>query len=384
MIFSNTASKILAFLMASALVVPVLISYVSPAHAKAEINEDTTGCVRIEDVKDNEEFIATRVINTTYNGSLSRSFALGFSYGDNFDNRSDNGLSAYLSLTDASALADAVEGFAKQITDQSESYRTVSAGGVAFFDNLPMGQYVIVGVPTDASRSYQMMIGNVEPTVFDGEYQMTPITISAKFEDFITEKPKLTLDKTADKEEIMRGDTISYRVEVSPLRGSSKVRNIHIVDALTPDTIATGMYLNQDVVIFDKDGVPIEDAVITYTNVNKFAIGYTIDLLGEFEPDAKFIVTYTGNTSAMIEDANITNIAQTWCDKVDPIDDTVVVKVNSKLTITQGESAYPDQLKVSVELFQTGDVLPYVFCGAAATALLGIIIAVVVRRRRDR
>lgn len=378
---SKAKTKILAIAMACLLALPMVAGFANPAAAKAEITGSSTGNITVNDVKDGETFVATRVINTTYDGAIVRAFAPGFSYGDNSDNRSDNGLSAYLALSETAAITDAVEGFSKQISDTSESYRTVSANGQARFENLPMGQYVIIGTPLDASRVYQKMLGNVEPVVADGEYGILPIEISAKYEDVVLEKPKLKIDKTADKELVYRNAELSYKVEVAPAEGSAPVKNVHIVDSLDDATIAAGMKLNQDVKVSFGDGTAVEDAVVVYTNVNGSTVGYTIDIPGEFAPDTKFVVEYTGDTSGLADAASVTNIAKTWCDEVEPVEDTVILPPDDTLIITGDKNPASDVAGENIQ--QTGDILPYVFGGIGAAAAIVLVIVLFVRRRRN-
>lgn len=377
---SKAKTKILAFAMACLLALPMAVAFANPAAAKAEINSNSVGNIIVNDVKDSEEFTAVRVIETTYDGAIFRTFAPGFSYGDNSDNRSDDGLSAYLALSETAAINDAVNGFAKQISDTSESYHVVSANGQARFENLPMGQYVIIGTPADETRIYQKMLGNVEPVMADGEYGILPVEISAKYEDIIIEKPKLTIDKSADKELVYRGVDLAYKVVVAPGEGSSAVRNVHIVDALDDATIAAGMKLNQDVKITFGDGSAIEDAVIVYTNVNGSTVGYTIDIPGEFAPDTKFVVEYTADTTGLAENTPVTNIARTWCDDVEPVDDTVIIPPDDTLTITGNPTPGGQE---DGKMQQTGDILPYVFGGIAGLAAIVLVIVLIVRRRRD-
>lgn len=379
---SKAKTKILAFAMACLLALPMVTAFANPAAAQAEITSDSTGSIIVNDVKDNETFTAVRVINTTYDGAIVRAFAPGFSYGDNSDNRSDNGLSAYLALSETAAINDAVEGFSKQIADTSESYRTVSANGQARFDNLPMGQYVVIGTPADASRVYQKMLGNVEPVVADGEYGILPVEISAKYEDVVIEKPKLTIDKTADKELVYRGVDLGYKIVVAPAEGSATVRNLHIVDSLDDATIAAGMKLNQDVKVFFKDGTPVEDAVIVYTNVNGSTVGYTIDIPGEFDADSQVVVEYTADTTGLAENTSATNIAKTWCDEVEPVDDTVILPPDETLSITNPPVPSDNGL-ADENIQQTGDILPYVFGGIGAAAAVILVIVLLVRRRRE-
>lgn len=381
----KTKKKILAVVIAVMLAVPAL-SVFSPQSAMAEITNDSKGDIVISDVQDNEDFIAVRVINTTYdNGTVSRAFADGFSYGDNSDARSDNGLSAYLALSDTAAIADAVEGFSKQISDSSETYRTVASNGVARFENLPMGQYVIIGTPLDASRVYQKMVGNVEPSVTDNDYAILPVEISAKYETIQVEKPKLEIEKTADVESIYRYAEVNYTVIVNPASDSSAVKNVHIVDALDDATIEQGMKLNQDVKITFANGDEVDNAAIVYTNVDGNTVGYTIDVPGEFSPDTVFIVTYSGNTEDLAESPRVVNVARTWCDDVEPIDDTVIIEGEEEdITPTQTplEQFVQDLQNAASEfIVQTGDKLPFVIGGVAAVAIIAILL---VRRRKDK
>lgn len=380
---SKLKTKILAVAMACLLAIPMIAAAANPAMAKAEITSESTGSITVNDVKENEEFMAVRVIETTYNGAIQRAFAPGFSYGDNSDNRSDNGLSAYLALSDVAAIADAVEGFSKQISDTSETYRTTSANGQAHFENLPMGQYVVIGIPTDASREYQKMLGNVEPVMSNDEYGIVPVEISAKYEDFVLEKPKLEIDKTADKETLYRGIDLAYKVVVKPAEGSSAVRNVHIVDSLDSKTIEFGMRLNQDVKIAFADGTEVPDAVIVYTNANGGTVGYTIDIPGEFAPDTEFVVTYTGDTSNLSTEQGIyaLNVASTWCDDVEPIEDSVKIPPEDTLVITGDPT--PGDGPSDGTMHQTGDVLPYVAGGIGALALVILIIVLLRRRSKD-
>lgn len=395
----KTQSKIVAALMALLLAIPFMVGVVVPAHANAKITSESTGSAFLEPVKDGEEFVATRVVNTTYDsGVLSRAFAPGFSYGNNVDNRSDDGLAAYLALTDAAAMSDAYDNFAKQITPASESYSTVAHGTTASFDNLPMGHYIVQASRSDASRSYANMVAYVEPKMVDGQYQLVPAEITVKGEDVVLETPSLIIDKSANAAKIIPGMDIEYKVIVQPGRGSTTIRNVHVSDALSPDTVELGVAINQDIKLVNEDGDEYESAVITYTKVSDVVVGYTIDIPGEFEPTAKFIITYTASTDGVEIGNDIVNIAQTWCEGVDPVSDTVTVITDEEFVetgdnengggdgngndITEEPTPAAGETQDSTGLFQTGDIIPYVIVGIAGVAVLGLVIALVIRRRR--
>lgn len=371
-------TKMLSLALAFLLALPLIVMYAAPAVAKAEIHSGSVGSIVVNDVKPNETFTATRIIETSYDGAILRTFAPGFSYGDNAENRSDRGLSAYLALSESAAKEDAVEELSRQITDQHETYRAVSSGTQVRFENLPMGQYIIVGTPADASRTYQEMLGNVEPTVLDdGEYGIVPVEISAKYL-VPEEKPKLKIDKEADKDSVYRGQEVSYEVVVKPGDGSSDIRNLHIVDSLDQDTISCGMRLNQDVRISFEDGSPVEDAVVVYTMVEGSTVGYTIDVPGVFPPDTQFIVNYTGDTTNITENKNVVNIARTWCDGVEPVEDTVILPPDDTKIVETGNKtpSWTDFMP------QTGDELMRLIVGIAAVAGGAAILVVIARKKK--
>lgn len=388
-------SKVLATFMALLLALPLFASFIAPTQASAAIDPNTKGSVVITGTMPGEQFVATRVIQTNYqNGYLAREFAPGFSYGSNSENRSDNGLAAYLALTSHTApVADAVEQFCTQMGDGNEAYRAVAEGDTCTIDNLPMGQYVIVATPVDAGRVYAKMVGNVEPVINKdtGEYEMKPAEVIAKAETFVVETPAIEIEKSANAVKIIPGMDIEYKVVVKPTEDSTTIRNLHIADALTPETVELGVALNQDVEVVDQNGEEHPTAVITYTSVNDTIVGYTIDIPGEFDPETQFIVTYTASTEGVEVGEEIVNIAKAWCDDVSPVSDEVTVLTDEEFVETGNDPApVPDDTTPTstptqdiVKIFQTGDVVPFLIGGVALAAIIGLIVAAVIRRRRS-
>lgn len=399
----NIASKAFAVLL-TALLIPMGMSLALPSKAAADITPESTGIIEIKGVQNGDHFIATRVVETTYDGALTRNFANGFSYG-NF-NTSRDGLNEFLNITENSQLEAAVEGFASQIDaidGDKTTFEVEAIGDTARFEGLPMGKYLVTSRPTyEAPRTYTNMFGSVEPVAQNGEYILNPVSITAKFaEDVTVLRPMLTLDKTSKAEYVEIGQDVSYALAIAVADDSANIENVHIRDALIASSAASGIVINKDVTVLDKNGADVENAVIAYTASDTGAIvGFTIDIPGQFVPGDQFNVAYTASTANMTEDTDIVNAAQAWCNEMKtPTSDELTIKIVTDIsdyeTPQEGWNNPNDESDVADELtpleqfisnvqeiLQTGDIVPYAIGGIIGIVLI-IFIIVFIKRKKD-
>lgn len=326
---------------------------------------DATSTIQlvIDNTMDGDTFKATRVVISDYTGTaLERKFASGFSYGTNADTRDDNGLGTYLELTDASAIKNAVSQFEKQVQDSSESYTSTSEGGHAVFDALPLGQYIVQGTSADGSRTYETMLANIEPSVENQSYVLTPVAITAKYTDVVN-PPHLTIDKDSDAgPNADPNKPIHYKVVANQDVKFGTAHNVHISDKLSDEAASAGMKLNHDVIVRDGNGKVIDGATVTY---NSDSTGFQVDLPDPMGYNESVTLEYTGDASKMTRAVAIQNTAKVWSDECAEVADDLIVNIDK------------DKLQ------QTGDTRPYLY-GALAVGAAAIIIGIAAHSRRKR
>lgn len=412
---ANKTKMILGIVLAIVLAVSTAM-FANTVPAMAAVSADDRGTIIILGARDGEEFTAYRIIDTRYKGEdpqsgapiLYREFTPAFSYGGaDYDNRTDRGLDLYLETDDATAVAAALKSFEEQATaaETEEMARlagidvltAVSKNGEAVFDDLPMGQYLITGKSLDENRTYQRMLGNLEPTLQGDVYALVPRTIDVKFTPASVDPPKIGVDKQADRDRVYAGSDLNYQVRVSNT-GTVDVKNLHVTDELSADTISAGLQINRDVKIVRADGSEVTDATIVYTEPNGVCVGYTIDILGDFAAGEEITVTYSADTSSLSGETDVTNVARAWSDEIDPVESTSIVSPtladdlpnpenpqsnkegNDGGKKTPVEELISDPINALGELVQTGDVLPLIIGGFSIAAIIALIIVLVSRR----
>lgn len=347
----------------SFLIAMVIMSIPSQSYASEKMVDADGTSLTVNNLMSGDTVSAFRVINVSYeHGSETRAFADGFSYGSAQD-QSDNqkGLVAYNELTDEAAIQSAVQSFIDQKNDSTPSYAATANGDAAIFDELPFGQYVIQVTSVDGSRQYSNMLANV---VADA-YQVSPITVSAKYIDTMN-PPDIEIEKDSNIHTVdYAGQPIEYTLTATQPVQFGVAHNVHIVDSLDQDAIDVGMKLNKDVQVYGTDGSLINNVLITYKESNGNVVGFQIDLPDPMNYNDVITVKYTGDTSSIKSPTEIHNTTQIWSDESSDDDDNIV------------------DYKFGDSLQQTGDSLRTLsYAGMIAGVI--IIMSIVAYKRRSR
>lgn len=188
--------------------------------AQSTVTPTSTASITINNAVENDVLAAYKVVDITYNATSNHvSYAWNSAFADYFAGRTSYNTTAYTveqfaALTDDSDdLKNLLAGLPKYIADNNiaaAKTATVGEGGTATFADLEMGEYFIR--PTSSTSVYQLMLQKIEPKVEEDSegnpgYVIDDVTFTAK-------KEEVTINKTADKTSVTKGEKVAYTVTV--------------------------------------------------------------------------------------------------------------------------------------------------------------------------
>lgn len=253
------------------LVFALALMPMSALAAPRAVAADSTASIKVEHAVKDDVLAAYKLINITYNSTTN---TLAYAWNstaikDYFENGTTNGTGIVYDVKKFAELSDNTEtnqtalkallaGLPQYLKDNSVAAvqtPTVGADGKATFTDLPMGEYFIR--PTSTTSVYQLMLQKVEPTVaeVDGKqkYVIDDITINAKHE-------KVTVDKTANKTSVTKGEKVTYTIKVDvPTYASQAVDKSFYVADLLPD----GLTIDVGSIKVQIEGVDVAAAAYT-------------------------------------------------------------------------------------------------------------------------
>lgn len=213
--------------------------------AERAVTPASTASITIENAVENDVLAAYKVIDITYNETSNHvSYAWNSAFADYFaqTNSVTNStnqaytVEQFAALTDDSDdLKNLLAGLPKYIADNNiaaAKTATVGEGGTATFADLEMGEYFIR--PTSSTSVYQLMLQKIEPKVEEDSegnpgYVIDDVTFTAK-------KEEVTINKTADKTSVTKGEKVAYTVTVDiPTYGTGATDKSFYVSDLLPD-----------------------------------------------------------------------------------------------------------------------------------------------------
>lgn len=243
-----------------------------------DVAADSTASITIDNAVENDELAAYKVVDITYNATSNHvSYAWNGDFAEYFAGTTSYNTTAYTveafaTLTDNSAeLKNLLAGLPKYI-----AYNNIAAAktatvtsGTATFADLAMGEYFIR--PTSSTSVYQLMLQKIEPKVEEDsegnpDYVIDDVTFTAK-------KEEVTINKTADKTSVTKGEKVAYTVTVDiPTYSAEATDKSFYVSDLLDD----GLTIDTDSI-----NVKIDDATVdstAYTLDTTATTGYTFKL----------------------------------------------------------------------------------------------------------
>lgn len=321
--------KLLALLLT--LVLAIGLIPMTAFAAQRDVTASSTASITINGAVENDVLAAYKIVNITYNAANN---TLAYAWTSEaiknyFENGTTNGtgtaydVKAFAALADdpdanQTALKNLLAGLPKYIADNSidpVATQTVAAGGTATFAGLAMGEYFIR--PTSSTSVYQLMLQKVEPTVVDGTYKIDDVTFAAKHKE-------VTVDKTADKTSVTKGEKVKYTITVDiPTYATQVVDKSFSVADLLPD----GLTIDTGSIKVQVEGVDVA------------AAAYDLDTTATDEYTFKLSVAtdkYDTNWSANGGKQLVITYTATFNN-----DDTTEVNVEETNTVTFDYSYYP-------------------------------------------
>lgn len=271
--------------------------------AERAVAADSTASITVNSAVENDVLAAYKVIDISYDANSNHvSYAWNSDFADYFAGTTSFNATA-CTIEQFAALANAGDpNTLKNLLAQLPNYitsksiapvgtQTVAADGTATFENLAMGEYFIR--PTSTTSVYQLMLQKIEPYAKNGVYVIDDVTFAAKHEE-------ATIDKTADKTSVTKGEKVAYTVTVDiPTYAAEATDKTFSVADLLPD----GLTLDTASIKVAANGTDITgQAGTAYTLDTTAAAGYTFKLSVSTEQYAaswaanggkKLIITYT-------------------------------------------------------------------------------------------
>ena len=317
------AKKLVTLILTALLVLSILPMNVFAA--QRDVTASSTASITINNAVENDILAAYKVVDITYVAETNTlTYAWNSAFADYFAGATSYNSTAYTveqfaALEDDSdTLKSLLAGLPNYIADKSITpvgTTTVAAGGTATFANLAMGEYFIR--PTSTTSVYQLMLQKVEPTVSGNKYVIDDVTFTAKHKG-------VTVDKTADKTSVTKGEKVTYTITVEiPTYATGAVDKSFYVSDLLPDGLT-----------IDTDSIKVQ---IGGTDVDTAA--YTLDTTAVAEYTFKLSVSaeqYTDNWSANGGKQLVITYTATLNNN-----DTTAVNVKQTNTVTFDYSNYP-------------------------------------------
>ena len=276
-----------------------------------DVAADSTASITIDNAVENDELAAYKVVDITYNATSNHvSYAWNSAFADYFAGRTSYNTTAYTveqfgALEDNSdTLKTLLAGLPNYIANKAAispvDTQTVAADGTATFADLAMGEYFIR--PTATTSVYQLMLQKIEPTTVDGTYKIDDVAFTAKHEE-------VTIEKTADKTSVTKGEKVAYTVtaDIPTYSAEATDKSFYVADKL-----ADGLTLNTDSIAVKIDGAAVDAAAYTldttataeYTTFKVSVETANYDTYWASNSGKQLVITYT----ATLKDDNTTAV----------------------------------------------------------------------------
>lgn len=293
--------------------------------AQRDVVPGSTASITIESAVENDVLAAYKVVDITYDADTNTvAYAWNADFAEYFAgttsyNATAKTVNQFAALTsDSAELKALIAQLPNYITARSiapVATQTVGADGTATFADLAMGEYFIR--PTSTTSVYQLMLQKLEPTVVGGKYVIDDLTFTAKHEE-------VTVDKTADKTSVTKGEKVTYTVTVDVPTYAAEATDKTFSVA---DLLSDGLTLDTASIKVQIDGVDVAAAAYTLdttaTGTFTFKLSVNNDQYVNYwaaNGGKQLVITYT----ATLND-----------------DDTTEVNVKESNTVTFDYSNYP-------------------------------------------
>ena len=304
--------KVFAVMLAFATFIGMNVSSVAAAQGEDHAGThhavtEGTATVTVNGAAQGDVLKAYKVVDITYDKTTN---SVKYAWNSQFKEAAEKiypTVEDYMEAGDAGAkkLYDVV------ITNYSEfketATATADASGTAKFENLEMGQYLIVG---EGYHIYAPMTATIEPTALNGEYVIYDVNIEAKattpdIEKKVQDKEKKWVDSTSTKINEER----QYKITVdAPIYSENATNKYFRVN----DTMEPGLKGAKSLKIENGNGATLEegqDYTITYKNdkdetveaaeATKFTIEFNMS--SDKVAGQKLTITYTSLATAELK-----------------------------------------------------------------------------------
>lgn len=288
--------------------------------AATNVKADSTASITVANAVENDELVAYKIIDITYNEDNNNlTYAWNSAFANYFTSTTIEQFAAM--ENDSANLKNLLAGLPDYINTNVSitpvGTQTVAADGKATFSNLAMGEYFIR--PTNTTSVYQLMLQKVEPTVDSTTkaYVIDDVTFNAKHKE-------ATIEKTADKTSVTRNEKVNYTITVDiPTYGAEATDKSFYVSDLLPD----GLTLDINSISAAINGTTVADT------------DYTLDTTATADYTFKFSVSTEQYTASWSENAGH-KLVITYSATLNN-DDTTEVNVKEINTATFDYSNYP-------------------------------------------
>lgn len=221
-----------------------------------------TGELRVDGIQTGDALSAYRILDTYYNESTNQ---ISYDFTDDFkgflaqsSTYRDMTVETYQGLTSGSitsgsttsqstldALASAYAAYIKKNT-VTASATALNVSGNTASATLPAGAYLVL--PTETTRIYAVMVGNIEFKAEDNAWNLENVTIVAKVSDARVDKKVGTTSNSEGSFGIM--DTINYYITATVPQYPTNATNKTFV---VTDTMSAGLTFNgiESITIYD-------------------------------------------------------------------------------------------------------------------------------------
>lgn len=230
--------------------------------AQSTVTPTSTASITINNAVENDVLEAYKVVDITYNATSNHvSYAWNSAFADYFAGTTPYNTTAYTveqfgALEDNSdVLKTLLAGLPNYIANKAAispvDTQTVAADGTATFADLAMGEYFIR--PTATTSVYQLMLQKIEPTTVDGTYKIDDVAFTAKHEE-------VTIEKTADKTSVTKGEKVAYTVtaDIPTYAANTTDKSFYVSDLLD-----NGLTLDTASIAVKIDGAAVDAAAYT-------------------------------------------------------------------------------------------------------------------------
>lgn len=266
------------------------------AFAATPVTPTSTASITVTNAVAGDTLAAYKIIDISYDAQTNNvTHKWNDKFKAYFESTAYDTVEKFTNLTDDSDelknLLSALPAYINQNNIDFEQEQTVGDDKTATFAVLAMGEYFIL--PTSSTSVYQLMLRKIEPikpSETTGNYTIDDVSFTAKHKE-------VSVDKTADKTSVTKGEKVKYTIEADiPTYASDTAdRTFSITDKM-----ADGLALDYDSLTLTVNDTSVDSAA--YTLDKNAGDNYTFKIsVDNTQYDAswrgnaakKLVITYT-------------------------------------------------------------------------------------------